>query len=146
MSVGTAFLQYVLEQLARTGHVTSRRMFGAVGLYCDDRFFGLIDDDTLFFKVDDSTRADYVSRGMKPFSPYKNKPDVSMSYFTVPADVLDDPEDLVQWARRSVAIAVPRAIKKPKSKASKVSKLSKPLPAARRLRASSPKKRKKSKP
>ena len=44
MTVGAAFLQYVLEQLARTGRVTSRRMFGGVGLYCDTVFFGLIDD------------------------------------------------------------------------------------------------------
>ena len=149
MSVGTAFLQYVLEQLTRTGRVTSRRMFGAVGLYCDDRFFGLIDDDTLFLKVDDSTRADYVSRGMKPFCPYKDKPDVSMSYYTVPADILDDAEDLVQWARRSVAIAKPRPVKKPKPS-------SPPLSAARQLRRAqrraqrasspSPKRRKKSKP
>jgi DNA transformation protein and related proteins len=143
MSVGAAFLQYVLDQLERTGRLTTRRMFGGVGLYCDDRFFGFIDDDTLFFKVDDSTRADYVSRGMKPFSPYKNKPDVSMSYYTVPADVLDDAEDLVQWARRSVAIATPRAAKKPKQKTRTTALSPKPLkpslPAARRLRASSPK-------
>lgn len=144
MSVGPVFHQYVLEQLARTGHVISRRMFGAVGLYCDDRFFAVIDDDTLFFKVDDSTRADYVSRGMKPFRPYKDKPDVSMNYYTVPADVLDDAEELVQWARRSVAIAMPRPVKKPKPSPSAAprSSASKPLSAARRARraqrASSP--------
>ena len=47
----------------------------------------------------------FTARGMKPFCPYRDKPDVSMSYYTVPADVLDDAEDLVTWARRSVAIA-----------------------------------------
>ena len=57
MTVGAAFLQYVLEQLERLGAVSSRRMFGAVGLYRDDVFFAIIDDDTLYFKVDDSTRA-----------------------------------------------------------------------------------------
>jgi DNA transformation protein and related proteins len=105
MTVGAAYLQYVLEQLERTGRVTSRRMFGAVGLYCDDHFFAVIDDDTLYFKVGDATRADYESRGMKPFCPYRDKPEVSMNYYTVPADVLDDAEELVAWARRSVAIA-----------------------------------------
>src|SRR3954470_16925286 len=111
MSVGAVFLQYVLEQLERLGGVTSRRMFGAVGLYRDDVFFALIDDDTLYFKVDDSTRPDYESRGMAAFRPYKNRPEVSMTYFTVPADVLDDAEELVTWARRSVAIA---GVPKPK--------------------------------
>jgi DNA transformation protein and related proteins len=105
MPVGKAYFQYVLEQLERTGRVTSRKMFGAVGLYCDDVFFAVIDDDTLYFKVGDATRADYESRGMKPFCPYRDKPEVSMNYYTVPADVLDDSEELVAWAKRSVAIA-----------------------------------------
>jgi DNA transformation protein len=117
MTVGSAYLQYVLEQLERTGKVTSRRMFGAVGLYCDGVFFGIVDDDTLYFKVDDSTRSHYEARGMKPFCPYRDKPDVSMSYYTVPADVLDDSEELVAWARRSVAIAA--TSRKPARKAAK---------------------------
>ncbi|MEJ0034672.1 MAG: TfoX/Sxy family protein [Gammaproteobacteria bacterium] len=105
MSVAAGFLQYVLEQLERAGRVTTRRMFGAVGLYCDGVFFAVIGDDTLYFKVGDSTRPDYESRGMRPFRPYADKPEVSMSYYTVPADVLDDAEELVIWARRSVAVA-----------------------------------------
>lgn len=113
MAVGAAFLQYILEQLERTGRVTSRRMFGGVGLYCDDVFFGLIDDDTLYFKVNDTTRADYEARGSKPFKPYADRPEVSMSYYTVPADILDDAEEFVAWARGSVAIAAasPKATK-----------------------------------
>jgi DNA transformation protein len=104
MSVGAAFLQYVLEQLERTGRVTSRRMFGGVGLYCADIFFGLIDDDTLYFRVDEQTRPEYQARGGKPFRPFRDRPEVSMTYYTVPADVLDDAEELVIWARRAVAI------------------------------------------
>jgi DNA transformation protein len=105
MAISAAYVQYVLEQLERTGRVTSRRMFGAVGLYCDGVFFGVIGEDALYFKVGDATRADYESRGMQPFRPYADRPEVSMTYFTVPADVLDDSEELVAWAKRSVAIA-----------------------------------------
>lgn len=105
MPVGEAFLQYVIEQLERLGGVSARRMFGGVGLYRDDVFFAVIDDDTLYFKVNDSTRPNYESRGSKPFRPYKDRPDVSMSYYTVPADVLDEAEELVIWARGSVAVA-----------------------------------------
>jgi DNA transformation protein len=91
-------------------------MFGAVGLYCEGVFFGLIDDDTLFFKVGDETRTEYESRGMKPFRPYADRPEVSMTYFTVPVDVLDDAEELVSWARRAVKIAASVAKKKPARK------------------------------
>jgi DNA transformation protein and related proteins len=131
MSVGAAFLQYVLEQLERLRGITQRRMFGAVGLYCDDVFFAVIDDDTLYFKVDDTTRPDYASRGSTPFRPYKDKPEVSMTYYTVPADVLDDSEELVSWARRSVAVA--SASKKParKKKAPAASKKKKARRKAR---------------
>jgi len=109
MAVGAAFLEYILEQLERAGRITSRRMFGAVGLYCDDTFFAVIDDDTLYFKVDDVTRPEYQARGMKPFVPYKDKPEVSMNYYTVPADVLDDAEELVKWAKRSASSATRRS-------------------------------------
>ncbi|MFT7671250.1 MAG: DNA transformation protein, partial [Planctomycetota bacterium] len=36
------YLDYVIEQLAGLGAITSRKMFGGAGLYCDDLFFGLI--------------------------------------------------------------------------------------------------------
>jgi len=105
MAVSDDYLQYVLEQLAGLGRVTSRRMFGAVGLYRDERIFGLISRDTLYFKVDDSNRCDYESRGMDRFRPYADKPEWSMTYYTVPADTLEDADDCVIWARKSVAVA-----------------------------------------
>lgn len=116
MPVSSDYLQYVLEQLARVPRVTSRRMFGGVGLYSDGVFFGIIDNDTVFFKVDDSTRETYIARGSEPFRPYKDRPEVSMSYFQVPADVLEDTDELVPWARAAVRAAVTSAETKRTSK------------------------------
>ncbi len=99
------FLLYVLEQLGAFGAVAARRMFGAVGLYCDGVFFGLIADDVLYFKVGESNRGDYAARGMSRFRPYRDRPHLSMSYYEVPADVLEEPEECVLWARRSLNIA-----------------------------------------
>ena len=97
------YLRWVLEQLAGAGGVSVRRMFGAFGLYRNDVFFGIISGDTLFFKVSDASRADYETRGMAPFRPYRNKPLVSMNYYEVPADVLEDADECVRWAMRAVA-------------------------------------------
>lgn len=121
MSVSSDYLQYVLEQLSRLPRVTSRRMFGGIGLYSDGVFFGIIDNDTVFFKVDESTRESYVSRRCEPFRPYKDRPEVSMSYFQVPADVLEDADELVPWARAAVRVAAASATTKrsPKSPAKK---------------------------
>lgn len=106
MPVSASFVEYVREQLSGLGAVTSRRMFGGVGLYCAGRFFGLIDDDTLYFKVDDRNRPDYLARGMAPFRPYRDRPEVSMTYFQVPVEVIEDAELLAQWARAGVRAAV----------------------------------------
>jgi DNA transformation protein len=114
MAVSHDYLQYVLEQLSGLGRIGSRRMFGAVGLYCDDLFFGLISRDTLYFKVDDSNRADYQARRIGQFQPYADKPEFSMAYFVVPAEVLEDGEECVAWARRSVAVAL--AAPKPRTR------------------------------
>ena len=105
MAVSDDYLQYVLEQLAGLGQVTTRRMFGGVGLYHEERFFGFIAGDTLYFKVNDSNRSDYEARGMSRFRPFADKPHLSMTYYEVPADTLEDADECSVWARKSVAIA-----------------------------------------
>ncbi len=116
MATGTDYLQYVLDQLDGLGAVTSRHMFGGTGLYCDELFFGLIFGDTLYMKVNDSNRGDYEARGMSPFRPYAGKPQVSMSYYEVPPDVLEDGEQLVTWARRSTEAAATKPQKRRRRK------------------------------
>jgi TfoX/Sxy family transcriptional regulator of competence genes len=44
-------------------------------------------------------------RGMEPFRPFAGKPEVSMSYFELPPEVLEDAEQCGDWARKSVAVA-----------------------------------------
>jgi len=105
VTVSADYLAYVLDQLTQLGGVSSRRMFGGVGLYSDELFFGLIADDTLYLRADDSNRADYTARGAAPFRPYADRPHLSMSYFETPAEVLEDARQLVLWASRSVAVA-----------------------------------------
>ena len=103
MSGKDDYLRWVLEQLSGAEGVSFRRMFGAFGLYRNEVFFGIISGDTLFFKVSDANRADYETRGMARFRPYRNKPLLSMSYYEVPADVLEDADECVGWAMRAVA-------------------------------------------
>jgi DNA transformation protein len=105
MAVSSDFLTLVLEQLGGLAGVTSQRMFGGVGLYCDELFFGLIADDVLYLRADDANRADYTARGMSPFRPYADRPQLSMKYYETPAEVLEDPSELVAWAQRSLEAA-----------------------------------------
>lgn len=119
MPHNSEYLEYVLEQLASLRGVVSRRMFGGAGLYQDEVFFALIFSDTLYFKVNDDSRPDYEARGMRRFQPYEDRPELSFTYYEVPADVLEDREQLVVWARRSVqAAAASKAAKPARRKAS----------------------------
>lgn len=101
MSVRDEQLTWIVDQLAELGPVHVRRMFGAAGLYFDGRIFGIVDDDVVYFKVGDENRLDYVERGMEAFRPTPGE--VSMSYFEVPGDVLEDSGELAEWARKACA-------------------------------------------
>ena len=115
MAVRAQYLAYLLEQLGNLPNLRSRRMFSGAGLYSGDLFFGLVHDDTLFFKTDGSNSADYIARQMPKFMPFPDRPKAVMSYYQVPADVIEDAETLVAWARKSVAVALSaQAAKAPK--------------------------------
>jgi DNA transformation protein len=112
MAISDDYVAYVIEQLTSLGRVTSRRMFGGVGLYANGLFFAILDGDKLYFKTDDSNRADYEARGSKHFAPFPDKPEMKMNYHDVPADLLDDAEELSRWAKKSVAVALSAASRK----------------------------------
>jgi DNA transformation protein len=122
MTVQAQYLAYILEQLARLPSLRSNRMFGGIGLYSDGLFFGLIDDDTLFFKTNDSNIAPYRERQMPRFMPFPDRPEAVLGYHQVPADVIEDAETLVDWARKSVAVALSAQAAKTVRRPSRVAK------------------------
>ena len=103
MSVSDEFLEYVLDQLSAWGGVSARRMFGGAGLYRDGRMFGLVADDIAYLKVDQTNQEQFVAAGSTAFRPYANR-SVAMSYFEIPADVLENSEKLMKWAEESLSI------------------------------------------
>lgn len=106
MSVSDEFADFVIDQLSGWGEVSVRRMFGGAGLYCEGVMFGLIADDVAYLKVDDSNRKDFVKAGSSPFNPYPDKVKTTvMSYYEIPADVLEDRDELAKWAERSLGVA-----------------------------------------
>lgn len=104
MRVSEGFRQFVLDQLEPVTGVVPRAMFGGVGLYSRDVFFGIIAGDTLYLKVDDGNRADYEAIGMAPFMPYPKR-SATMQYYAVPIAVLENPDELLVWVRKAIAAA-----------------------------------------
>lgn len=112
MAVTPEYREFVLEQLGRVAPVTSRAMFGAVGVYSNGFFFALIDNDTLYLKVDDTNRPDFEALGMEPFRPFDDAG--AMGYYELPADLLEDVDGLRPWVDKAIDVA--RRKRKDKSK------------------------------
>ena len=84
--------------------ITSRAMFGGYGFYRDGLIFGIIADGKLYFKVGDGNREDYEKSGSKPFvyTGKKGKP-MTMSYWELPSDVMEDKPELSVWIEKAIA-------------------------------------------
>ena len=110
-----SFQEFVLEQLQGVREVSCRPMFGGHGLYTDRHFFGIIFRGRLYFKVSDASQGDYTAAGMKPFTPSATM--MLKSFYEVPADVLEDRDEIVEWATVAVRAANQRAAKRASVKA-----------------------------
>lgn len=107
MSKDESFHQYVMEEVLNDIEgITSRPMFGGWGIYMEGIFFGLIADGQLYFKVDESNQKDYEKQGSKAFvyEGHKGKK-VTMTYWELPADIMEDKNLLVEWVKKSANAA-----------------------------------------
>jgi DNA transformation protein len=88
--------------------ITSRRMFGGHAVYKDGIIFGLIISDTLYFKVDATNQKDFELKNSKPFtySHKKNLKQITVNYWELPSDVMEDREELEKWIQKSVEVTV----------------------------------------
>ena len=103
MAVRTdGFKDFVLDQLDGLRGMTCRAMFGGYGLYRHDSFFGIIHKSRLYFKTDEASLPRYRQRGMKPFRP--NAKQTLKTYYEVPAEIIEDRDQLVEWAERGACI------------------------------------------
>lgn len=109
-----SFKEFVLDQLSALPDIRARAMFGAHGIYSGEKFFAILDEGRLFFKTNAATQKGYVARGMGPFT-YEMKGKVmSMAYHEVPPEILEQPHELILWARQAIQLAAikPKTTKK----------------------------------
>lgn len=121
MSVSSGFAAMLQDALAPLGRISVRAMFGGAGVYCDGVIIGLVDDDVLYLKADGASKAAFEAEGCGPFIyEGKGKP-MAMSYWRLPERLLDEPDELIAWARtaRTVSLrAAARARPRPRSSGS----------------------------
>jgi DNA transformation protein len=113
MVASQGFAEFLREQLASLGHVTLRRMFGKTGVFCDQVMFAMVTQDTLYFRVDDHNRADFKeAEASPPLSYEKQGQAIDLSFWRVPERLLDEPDELVVWARSALAATHRVAVKR----------------------------------
>lgn len=104
MKKDESFYDYVLNDLFHDiPGITSKSMFSGWGFYKDRVFFALIANGELYFKVDDENQADYEKHGSYPFTySKKDKKEIMLSYWLLPAEIMDDKERLYDYIESSV--------------------------------------------
>ena len=107
MKASPEYLNFIIDKLSPIGGIRSRAMFGGYGIFYEGSMFALIAEDTLYFKVNESNRAMYKKAQSKPF-PH------GISYWEVPAEVIEEDSELLDWANLSIGIA--RSVPKRKRK------------------------------
>ena len=114
MAGRSELLDHLTDQLTPLGEARGRPMFGGYGVYLDGLIIGLIAFDTFYLKVDDQNRPDFEAAGSAPFSyDTKSGTNTITGYWEVPADVLDDSDELRAWALKSLAVSRRAGANKP---------------------------------
>ena len=100
------YAEFLREQLAPLGRITTRRMFGKTGVFCDGVMLGMVTENTLFVRVDDDSRATFEeARSFPPLNYAKKGKLIDLSFWRVPDRLFDEPDELLSWARAALAAA-----------------------------------------
>lgn len=87
-----------LDELPALPDLSSKKMFGGVGVFSEEKMFAIVDSSgRLFLRADESTIADFESGGGQKHG--------RMPYWSVPDAVLSSPVELSTWAARAVSVA-----------------------------------------
>lgn len=103
MAVTDDQVAFVRDLFRAIPGVTTRKMFGGLGIYSEGTIFALIGPgDAIMVKARGALADDLAAEGSEQFRTYEGKT-VNMPYWTLPESALDDPDEAADWARRSLA-------------------------------------------
>jgi DNA transformation protein len=106
MVASDSFAEFLREQLAPLGRVTTRRMFGKTGVFCGGVMFGMVTDNMLYLRVDDHNRTAFEEAQSAPPLNYEKKGStIDLSFWRAPERLFDEPDELVTWAQLALAAA-----------------------------------------
>jgi DNA transformation protein len=123
MVASMSFADFLREQLAPLGHVSTRRMFGKTGVFCDGVMLGMVTENTLYFRVDDDNKAVFKeAEAFPPLNYAKQGATIDLAFWRAPERLFDEPEELITWARAALAAAHRVAAKRERNAPSRTAK------------------------
>jgi DNA transformation protein and related proteins len=104
MTVSNHFILHAVESLSGVASISYRRIFNGYGIYHQGVQFAIVVNDHLYFRADDFSRDLYIAKKMSAFQP-RTLEAVESSFFQLPDDVLNHPQELIYWMRIAVEAA-----------------------------------------
>ena len=121
MVASEGFAEFLRDQLAPLGRITLRRMFGKTGVFCDGVMLGMVTEDTLYFRVDEQNKAVFrEAQSTPPLNYAKGGRLIDLAFWRAPERLLDEPDELLSWARLALEAArrvARRRVARPRSPA-----------------------------
>ncbi len=116
MAYDPDFGEWVREHFAGLGPIEIKRMFGGAAVYSHDLIFALLDDGVVWLKADEVNAPLLQAAGARQFTyPTKDGKAMTMAYWSLPENAVDDAAEAVDWARQSIDAALRKAAaKKPR--------------------------------
>ncbi|MEQ8479161.1 MAG: TfoX/Sxy family protein [Hoeflea sp.] len=91
----------IREMFDSLGDITIKKMFGGKGIYHKGVILALEVDGEIMLKADAETAPAFSEAGATQWvyeGKARSKP-VSMPYWSIPDEAIDDPEELTRWVR-----------------------------------------------
>jgi DNA transformation protein len=88
------------------GSITVKRMFGGEGIFAGPVMIGLVMDEQIYLRTDEASRTAYLAEKSRAFTFRKGGKTVSTAYYSLPDRLLDEPDELAEWARAAQRIAL----------------------------------------
>lgn len=97
MSTSREFVEYIAQDIfSSLDDISVKRLFSGYGIYRHGIIFAIVIDDQLYLKVDDSNVGEFKKMESEPFTYLKKGKEVSLPYWSVSEDVLEDRDELLR--------------------------------------------------
>ncbi len=106
------------ELFAPFAAVSVKRMFGGHGVYADGVFFALEIAGEIYLKADRHSAPQFKEAGSRPFIYQGKDRPITVSYWSLPEQALEDDDELIRWAKSAVEAALRAGPKRRRATAS----------------------------